>query len=123
MKENKSVFFGIIMLTLYALWDYHKSTLNADGPASGRQAFNQVKTTTQNVKSQGGGNTEGIKARRLELGIGQAELARMIGVTPAAVLAWERPDCYPEGAKLPAIADALRCSIDVLYGRVPPKKS
>lgn len=75
------------------------------------------------MKSQGGGNTEGIKARRLELGIGQAELGRMVGVTPAAVLAWERPDCYPEAAKLPAIADALRCSIDALYGRRPPKQS
>ena len=41
----------------------------------------------------------------------------MIGVTGAAVLAMETPGRFPEAAKLPAIADALDCSIDALFGR------
>lgn len=47
----------------------------------------------------------------------------MVGVTPAAVLAWERPDCYPEAAKLPLIAAALGCTIDDLYGDSAPRTS
>ena len=40
----------------------------------------------------------------------------MVGVTGAAVLAWEQPGRYPEAEKLPKIAAALHCSIDELYG-------
>lgn len=40
----------------------------------------------------------------------------MVGVTGAAVLAWEQPDRYPEAEKLPRIAQALHCTIDELYG-------
>ena len=47
----------------------------------------------------------------------------MIGVTPAAVLQMESPGCYPEAAKLPAIAAALGCTIDELYGAEPRKQS
>ena len=68
------------------------------------------------MNCQGGGNTEAIKRIRLEKGIGQAELGRKIGVTGAAVLAWETPGKYPEAEKLPRIADALGCSIDALFG-------
>lgn len=67
-------------------------------------------------KSQGGENTEAIKKIRLEKGIGQAELGRKVGVTGAAVLAWETPGRYPEAEKLPRIAEALGCTIDALYG-------
>ena len=77
----------------------------------------------RNMKSQGGGNTEAIKTLRLAQGIGQAELGRMIGVTPAAVLQMESPGCYPTADKLPLIANALHCSIEALYGAEAPKQS
>ena len=73
------------------------------------------------AKSQGGGNTEAIKTLRLAKGIGQAELGRMIGVTPAAVLQMESPGCYPTADKLPLIAKALNCTIEALYGDEAPK--
>ena len=44
-------------------------------------------------------------------------------MTPAAVLAWERPGCYPEAEKLPRIAQALGVSIDALYGREEARSS
>lgn len=75
------------------------------------------------MNCQGGGNTEAIKRIRLEKGIGQAELGRKIGVTGAAVLAWETPGKYPEAEKLPRIADALGCTIDALYGRDCPREA
>ena len=81
------------------------------------QRLSVVKTITRKQKSQGGETTEAIKTIRLEQGIGQAELGRRIGVSPAAVLQMESPGCYPEAARLPAIADALHCSIDALFGR------
>ena len=71
------------------------------------------------MKSQGGANTTGIKKRRLELGIGQAELGRLIGVSPAAVLQMESPGCYPTADKLPLIAQVLRCSMEALYEDEP----
>lgn len=43
-----------------------------------------------------------------------------MGVTGPAVKAWEDPDRYPDASKLPAIADALECSIDALFGREAP---
>ena len=45
-----------------------------------------------------------------------------MGVTPAAVLAWERPGCYPEAEKLPRIAKALGCRIDDLFKGDTPQK-
>lgn len=47
----------------------------------------------------------------------------MIGVTPPAVLYIERPGNYPVAEKLPAIAKALGCTIDDLFGVEAPKQS
>ena len=60
---------------------------------------------------------EGIKTAREAAGLNQSELARKIGVTPAAVNLMELNGRYPEAARLPAIADALDTSIDALFGR------
>ena len=56
------------------------------------------------------------------MGLSKAGLGRLVGVTGPSVKAWEDPGRYPEAEKLPAIADALECSIDALYGREPPKE-
>ena len=63
--------------------------------------------------------TERIKELRLARGIGQAELARRLGVTKAAVLFMEQPGKYPEAARLPKIAKELNCTIDELYDKAP----
>ena len=52
----------------------------------------------------------------------KAELGRRVGVTGPSVNAWETAGRYPEADKLPAIADALHCSIDELFERKPPQK-
>ncbi|MBR2583551.1 MAG: helix-turn-helix transcriptional regulator [Oscillospiraceae bacterium] len=56
-----------------------------------------------------------MKELRIKQGIGQAELARQIGVTPAAVLYIEQPGNFPKAVMLPRIAKALRCKIEDLY--------
>lgn len=62
---------------------------------------------------------ERIKARRMQLGLRQAQLAEMIGFTGknpgSRVSRWETGDHEPE-AMLPKIAAALDCSVDYLLG-------
>ena len=66
---------------------------------------------------EGGVKTESITKMRERAGLSKAELGRRVGVTGPAVKAWEDPGRYPDAEKLPAIADALECSIDALFGR------
>ena len=91
---------------------YSKGTINADH-GSPRQAFIRNKLPQRD----GGVNTEKIKELREKAGITQAELARRLGVTRAAVLFMESPDNYPMAWRLPEIADAIGCTVDALYGR------
>ncbi len=60
---------------------------------------------------------EMIRHLREAAGITQRGLARELGVNPSAITVMERPGCYPKADRLPAIADALKCSIDALFGR------
>ena len=62
---------------------------------------------------------EHIKTCREAAGLNQSELARKLGVSPCAVSIMELPGKYPATFRLPRIADALDCSIDELFGRVP----
>lgn len=56
-----------------------------------------------------------LKKKRLAVGLSQAELAAMLGTVQSAVSAWETGDKMPRASQLPALARALRCSIDELY--------
>ncbi|WP_312637174.1 helix-turn-helix transcriptional regulator [Oscillibacter sp.] len=58
-----------------------------------------------------------IKTIREQKGISQAALADMVQVNQTAVSQWERGTAYPSCDKLPALADALGCTIDFLFGR------
>lgn len=60
---------------------------------------------------------EGIRTAREAAGLNQTELAKKIGTTPSAVSRMEQPGRFPDAEKLPAVADALDCSIDALFGR------
>ena len=60
---------------------------------------------------------EQIRKLREAAGLTQTELARILGVQPCAVSLMEQPGRFPDVSRMPAIADALHCSIDALYGR------
>ncbi len=45
----------------------------------------------------------------------QASLAATLNVSPQAVGKWERGEGYPNASQLPALAEALNCTIDDLY--------
>lgn len=62
-----------------------------------------------------------IKDLREARGISQESLAQMLDVDRSTVAKWETSDVYPRGEKILALADALRCSIDALFGRTPPQ--
>lgn len=55
-----------------------------------------------------------IASLRKERGYTGEELAERLLVSPQAVSKWENAKCLPETAVLPALAEALNCSIDSL---------
>lgn len=57
-----------------------------------------------------------IREMRRRTNLTGAELARRVGVTAGAVSQWENGTFVPATSKLPAIAAALGCSVDDLYG-------
>lgn len=57
-----------------------------------------------------------IKVLRTAKGLTQQQLADEIGVTRSAVAMWESVGRNPPSKILPALATALGCSIDQLYG-------
>lgn len=61
-----------------------------------------------------------IKERRESLGLTRVQIADRLGVSRVAVRKWELGMAMPNADKLPALADALHCSIDALFGRDPP---
>lgn len=60
------------------------------------------------------GTGKRIGTLRRERGYTGEELAERLGVSPQAVSKWENARCLPETAVLPALAQALDCSIDSL---------
>ena len=56
-----------------------------------------------------------IRKLRKSAGLTQAQLAEKVGVSQATVSEWERGDYLPGAQKLPALADALGCTISDLY--------
>ena len=58
-----------------------------------------------------------IRQLRERLGMSMAELAEKMGVTVATVSRWETGEALPVTSRLGAVADALHCTIDALYGR------
>lgn len=57
-----------------------------------------------------------IKYLRHEAKKTQAELAEELGVVQSAIANWECGTAMPSADKLPAIAAALGCSINDLFG-------
>lgn len=59
--------------------------------------------------------TKGLKKRRLAAGLSQKDLAERLGIVQSAISAWESGEKMPRASQLPALAFALRCTIDDLY--------
>ena len=58
-----------------------------------------------------------VKEMRIAAGLRQVDLAEKMGVTQSTVCGWETGAAMPQAALLPALADALNCTIDALFGR------
>jgi len=56
-----------------------------------------------------------IREQRRKVGLLQCELARIVGVSRAAVCRWESGMTMPRAGRLPAVARALRCRVADLY--------
>jgi transcriptional regulator with XRE-family HTH domain len=59
---------------------------------------------------------ENLKKYRIQMNLTQEEVAGCLGITPQSVSKWERGECYPDIALLPALANVFETSIDLLLG-------
>ena len=57
----------------------------------------------------------GIKQRRIALGLDQKDLAELLGCDNSTVCKWETGAALPQASKLPALAAVLGCTIDDLF--------
>ena len=57
-----------------------------------------------------------IKERRIALGMTGADLARAMGVTPAAITFWEQGTYRPSIENLIKLAHLFHCTVDELLG-------
>lgn len=56
-----------------------------------------------------------IQAMRKAAGLSEGDLALKMGVTKSTILEWEKETYLPKTRELPALADALYCTIDELF--------
>lgn len=59
---------------------------------------------------------ERLAHAREQAGLTQTQLARQLGLTPQAVQKWEAGGGHPAPSRLPALAQALGVSVDLLLG-------
>jgi DNA-binding XRE family transcriptional regulator len=58
---------------------------------------------------------EGLRYFRQRAALTQQQLADMLNIHRATVIAWEAGQSWPSAALLPKLADLLLCTIDDLY--------
>jgi len=58
---------------------------------------------------------EGLRYYRQRAALTQQQLADVLHVHRASIIAWETGQSWPSAALLPKLADVLLCSIDELY--------
>lgn len=63
-----------------------------------------------------------IRKYREKAGLNMSELARKMNVSLPTVCRWEKGEDLPTAARLPALASALDCTIDELFGLEPPSR-
>lgn len=60
-----------------------------------------------------------IKELRKKAGLTQVKFAEAMGVTQSTVSQWENGRVLPDTARLPALAEALGCSVADLFSKQP----
>lgn len=60
--------------------------------------------------------SENLKKYRIFKKLTQEDIAQYLGITPQSVSKWERGESYPDITFLPALANILETSIDLLIG-------
>lgn len=55
-----------------------------------------------------------LKKMRIQQGVSQEYIAKMMQVTPATVSRWENGEFLPKSEKLLALAKLLNCTVDEL---------
>lgn len=60
--------------------------------------------------------SENLKKYRVLKNLTQEDIAEYLGITPQSVSKWERGECYPDITFLPALANILETSVDLLIG-------
>lgn len=65
-----------------------------------------------------------IRELRQGMGLTQGQLADKLGLkSPSTITMWEHGSRNPPSSMLPILADTLHCSIDALFGRIPPREA
>lgn len=60
--------------------------------------------------------SENLKKYRIMKNLTQEDVAEYLGITAQSVSKWERNECYPDIAFLPALANIFETSVDLLIG-------
>lgn len=60
--------------------------------------------------------SQNLKKYRILKNLTQEDIAEYLNITPQSVSKWERGECYPDITFLPALANILGTSIDLLIG-------
>lgn len=60
--------------------------------------------------------SENLKKYRILKNLTQEDIAQYLGITPQSVSKWERGESYPDITFLPALANILETSLDLLIG-------
>jgi len=60
---------------------------------------------------------ENLKSLRIEMGVGQVELAKAVGVSKGIISLWENGLREPSMSSLISLADYFKVTIDFLVGR------
>ena len=60
-----------------------------------------------------------LKNKRIERGLKQYELAKLLTTSKQCISAWETGERYPSYILRISLADVFECSLDELVGRCP----
>ena len=58
-----------------------------------------------------------IKELRLERGLTQIQLAKLVGCSQPMIVMWEKEECEPTASAIVKLSDALNCTTDYLLGK------
>jgi len=58
-----------------------------------------------------------IKELRMENGLTQVELAKIIGYSQSMIVLWEKEKCEPTATAILKLANTFKCSCDYLLGK------